>query len=169
MYRKLTHTDLYLQWDSHHNLAAKHVSYVSSPTGLKQFALDQSSLIRKFNTLERLYPGVNNPNWLWTGSKVSLLPATSRKVIAKKTAQAKGATVQMVTPQKGPPKDKPSTDHIVMPYTQDLGESIKKICSNYGNQIHFKGNRTLKQLLVKPKDQDPIDNISGAIYMYQCE
>ena len=30
------------------------------------------------------------------------------------------------------------------------------------------GNRTLKQLLVKPKDQDPIDKKSGTIYVYQC-
>ena len=42
------------------------------------------------------------------------------------------------------------------------------ICSNYGIQTHFKGNRTLKQLLVKPKDQDPTDKKSGVIYMYQC-
>ena len=41
-----------------------------------------------------------------------------------------------------------------------------KICSKYGIQTHFKGNRTLKQLLVKPKDQDPMDKKSGAIYMY---
>ena len=74
----------------------------------------------------------------------------------------------MVTPQKGPPKDKLNVSHIVTPYTQGLGESIKRICSKYGTQTHFKGNRTLKHLLVKPKDQDPIDKKSGAIYMYQC-
>ena len=55
-----------------------------------------------------------------------------------------------------------------MPYTQGVGESIKKICDKYGIQAHFKGNRTLKQLLVKPKDQDPMDKKSGYIYMYQC-
>ena len=33
--------------------------------------------------------------------------------------------------------------------------------------MHFKGNRTLKQLLVIPKDQDPTDK-SGVIYSYQC-
>ena len=60
------------------------------------------------------------------------------------------------------PKDKPSIGHIVIPYTQGLGESIKKICSKYGIQTHFKGNRTLKQLLVKPKDQDSIDKKSRA-------
>ena len=75
--------------------------------------------------------------------------------------------MQIVTPEKESPKDKPSVGHIVIPYTQGLEESIK-ISGKYGIQAHFKGNRTLKQLLVKPKDQDPMDKISGSIYMYQC-
>ena len=66
------------------------------------------------------------------------------------------------------PQDKPSIEHIVIPDTQGLGESIKKVCNKYGMQTHFKENRTLKQLSVEPKDQDPIDKKSGAIYMYQC-
>ena len=33
---------------------------------------------------------------------------------------------------------------------------------------HFKGNMTLRQLLVKPKDQDPKKKKSGVIYSYQC-
>ena len=67
-----------------------------------------------------------------------------------------------------PPKDKPIVGHTVIQYTQGLGESIKKICNKHWIQTHFKGNRTLKQLLVKPKDQDLIDKKSGAVYMYQC-
>ena len=56
--------------------------------------------------------------------------------------------------------------HIVIPYTQGLCESIKKICGRYGIQTHFKGGRTIKNLLVSPKD--PMVNQSGAIYWYQC-
>ena len=58
--------------------------------------------------------------------------------------------------------------HIVIPYTQGLCESIKKICGRYGIQTHFKGGRTIKNLLVSPKDKDPKVNQSGAIYWYQC-
>ena len=61
-----------------------------------------------------------------------------------------------------------SKGHIVIPYTQGLCESIKKICGRYGIQTHFKGGRTIKNLLVSPKDKDPIVNQSGAIYRYQC-
>ena len=58
--------------------------------------------------------------------------------------------------------------HIVIPYTQGLCESIKKICGRYGIQTHFKGGSTIKNLLVSPKDKDPMVNQSGAIYWYQC-
>ena len=49
-----------------------------------------------------------------------------------------------------------------------MGESFKTICGKYGIHTHFKGNSTLKQLLVRPKDQDPNDKKSGVIYSYQC-
>ena len=58
--------------------------------------------------------------------------------------------------------------HIVIPYTQGLCESIKKICGRYGIQTHFKGSRTIKSLLVSTKDKDPMVNQSCAIYWYQC-
>ena len=45
---------------------------------------------------------------------------------------------------------------------------IKKICGRYGIQTHFKGGRTIKNLLVSPKDKDPIVNQSGTFYWYQC-
>ena len=57
--------------------------------------------------------------------------------------------------------------HIVIPYTQGLCASIKKICSRYGIQTHFKGNSTNKNLLVSPKDKDPMANKGWAIYWFQ--
>ena len=61
-----------------------------------------------------------------------------------------------------------SKGHIVIPYTQGLCEIIKKICGRYGIQTHFKGGSTIKNLLVSPKDKDPVVNQSDAIYWYQC-
>ena len=46
--------------------------------------------------------------------------------------------------------------------------SIKNICGRYGIQTHFKGGRTIKNLMVSPKNRDPMVNQSGAIYWYQC-
>ena len=57
---------------------------------------------------------------------------------------------------------------MVIPYTQGIAESFKNICGKYGIQTYFKGNTTIKQALMKPKDQDPKDKKSGVIYSYQC-
>ena len=57
---------------------------------------------------------------------------------------------------------------IVVPYTQGLCESIKKICGRYGIQTHFKGSNTIRNLLVSAKDKDPMVSNSGAIYWFQC-
>ena len=72
------------------------------------------------------------------------------------------------TARRDSTKHKYSKGHIVIHCIQGLGESIKKICRKYGIQTHFKGNRTINNILVKPKDKDPLDRQSGAIYWYQC-
>ena len=69
---------------------------------------------------------------------------------------------------RDPNKEKYSKEHIVIPYTQRLGESIKKRCNKYGIQTTIMGNRTIKEMLVKPKDKDPMSKRSGDIYWYQC-
>ena len=58
--------------------------------------------------------------------------------------------------------------YIVIPYTQGLCKSIEKIYSKYCIETHFKGNSTIKNLLFSPKDKDPMENKSGAIYWFQC-
>ena len=45
--------------------------------------------------------------------------------------------------------------HIVIPYTQGLCESTKKICGRYGIKTHFKGGSTIKNLLVSPRTKTP--------------
>ena len=57
---------------------------------------------------------------------------------------------------------------VVTPYTKGVVESFKHICGKYGIKVHFKGNTTIKQVLMKPKDQDPNDKKSGVIYNFQC-
>ena len=51
---------------------------------------------------------------------------------------------------------------------QGITESFKNICGKYDIQTYFKGNITLKQVFMKPKDKDPKDKKSGIIYSYQC-
>ena len=63
--------------------------------------------------------------------------------------------------------NKNTVGQVVIPYTKGIGKSIKQVYGKYGIQVHFKGNSTIKEALMKPKDQDPRDNKSGVIYSYQ--
>ena len=58
--------------------------------------------------------------------------------------------------------------YLIIPYTKGLVESFKHTCGKYGTQTYFKGNTTIKQVLMKPKDQDPKEKKSGVIYSFQC-
>ena len=55
----------------------------------------------------------------------------------------------------------------MVPYTKGLSESFKSICGKCGIQNYFKGNTTIKQILTRPKGQDPKDSRSGVIYSYK--
>ena len=59
--------------------------------------------------------------------------------------------------------------YITVPYIKGLGESVKNTCKKYGIQVFFKGGKTIKDLLMAPKDKDLITQKSGVIYRYKCD
>ena len=54
-------------------------------------------------------------------------------------------------------------------YTKGLSESFKNTCKKHGIQVYFRGGKTIKDLLVAPKDKDLITKRSGIIYRFICE
>ena len=156
VYRKPTHTDQYLQWDSHHHLSAK-FSVIQTLSHRASIVCSNPELLQKEKQhLRKALTKCNYPKWALDKVEKRLNRST-RQVNdgGNNSAQPANHEVQ-------------SKGHIVIPYTQGLCESIKKICGRYGIQTHFKGGKTIKNLLVSPKDKDPILNQSGAIYRYQC-
>ena len=59
--------------------------------------------------------------------------------------------------------------YMVVPYYKGLSESIKRSCRKCRVQVHFKGGLTIKNLLMAPKDKDPIFKKSRVIYRYKCD
>ena len=59
--------------------------------------------------------------------------------------------------------------HIVVPYHQGLSESFERTCKKYGIEVHLKGGHTIKDLLMAPKDKDPILKKCGVVYRYKCD
>ena len=107
-------------------------------------------------TSGRLSPNANTLNGLWTRWRKDSTGLPDRSMMEALTVPNQA---NHEVQNKG---------HIVIPYTLGLCESIKKICGRYGIQTHFKGGRTIKNLLVSSKDKDPMVNQSGAIYWHGC-
>ena len=157
VYRKPTHTDQYLQWDSHHHLSAKFsvihtLSHRASTVCSKPELLQQEK-----DHLRKAFTKCKYPKWA--------LEKVEKRLNRSTREVSDGVSNQAAQPATNEVKNK---GHIVIPYTQGLCESIKKICDRYGIQTHFKGGRTIKNLLVSPKDKDPMVNQSGFLYWYQC-
>ena len=143
-------------WDSHHHLSAR-FSVIQTLSHRASIVCSNPELLQKEKQhLRKALTKCNYPKWALDKVEKRLNRST-RQVNdgGNNSAQPANHEVQ-------------SKGHIVIPYTQGLCESIKKICGRYGIQTHFKGGKTIKNLLVSPKDKDPILNQSGAIYRYQC-
>ena len=79
-----------------------------------------------------------------------------RKRLNKPSSEASdGANNQGTTGAQPATKEVKTKGHIVIPYTQSLCESIKKICGGYGIQTYFKGSNTNRNVIVSPKGQRP--------------
>ena len=59
--------------------------------------------------------------------------------------------------------------YITVPYSKGLSESFKNTCKKHGTQVYFRGGKTIKDLLVSPKDRDHITQKSGIICRYKCD
>ena len=66
-------------------------------------------------------------------------------------------------------KSNTGRNYITVSYIKGLSESFKNICKKHGIQVYFKGDKTIKDLLVAPKDKDYITKKSGNIYRYKCD
>ena len=160
VYRKPTHTDQYLQWDSHHHLSAKFSVIHTLCHRAKTVSSKPELLQQEKDHLRKAFTKCKYPKWALDKVEKRLNRSTSEVI--------DGVNHQGTTGSQAANNEVKTKGHIVIPYTQGLCESIKKICGRYGIQTHFKGGSTIKNLLVSPKDKDPMVNQSGAIYWYQC-
>ena len=152
VYRKPTYTDQYLQWDSHHPISFKYGVVGTLFHRAKTISSNNQGLQQEEEHLNRALGNCNYPRWALIRVKISLNnPAQKNKKKNKNTQQ------------NNTPKP-----YITVPYYKGLSESVKNKCSNFGVQVYFKGGTTIKNLLVKPKDKDPMMKKSGVIYSYKC-
>ena len=153
VFRKATHTDLYLQWDSHHTLPSKYSVVGTLFHRAKTICSDPQLLKQEEDHLYKALSTCKYPAWALNRIKMKMRNPNIRR---NNNNQKKSRT------------DTNQKPYIIVPYQRGLSESFKKTCNNHEVQVYFKGGTTIKNLLMAPKDQDPIKSRSGVIYRFKC-
>ena len=134
--RKPTHTDLYLPWDSNHHLSAKY-SVIKTLTHRAHSICSNPQLLEKeLNHLETVLGHCKYPKW------------AIRRMLNQQHRKENKQTARRTT--NNPIKK----SHVVIPYVPGICESIKNIGKKHGMAVYFKGGKTLKNILVSPKNKD---------------
>ena len=147
VYRKPTHTDQYLQWDSHHNLSAMFSVISTLSHRAKTVCSNPELLKQEKENLRKALTQFKYPKWALDKVEKRLNRSSSEAIDGVNTQGTNGTSAAT--------KEVKSKGHIVITYTQGLCESIKKICGRYGIRTHFKGGSTIKYFLVSPRTKTP--------------
>ena len=150
VYRKPTHTNQYLQWDSHHAMSNKYSAISSLLHRAKDICSNKQLLEEEQKQIQEALQTCKYPAW-----------AINRMKIKISTPRNKNNNNQDNRPTY--------KNFVTVPYNEGLSETFKNVCKRYGIQVHFKSGKTIKDELVAPKDQDHITKKSGIIYRYKCD
>ena len=133
VFRKPTHTDLYLQWNSHHTLPSKYSVIGTLLHRTKTICSDPQLLKQEEDHLYKALSTCKYPAWALNRIKMKTRNPTIKR---NNNNQNKSGT------------DTTQKPYIIVPYQRGLSESFKKTCNNHGVQVYFKGGTTIK----KPPD-----------------
>ena len=118
VYRKPTHTDQYLQWDSHHSLSAK-FSVINTLSHRAQTVCSNPELLKQEKEhLRKALTKCKYPKWA--------LDKVEKRLNKPSSEAIDGVSNQGTNSILAATREVKSKGHIVIPYTQGLCESIKK-------------------------------------------
>ena len=152
VYRKDTHTDQYLLFDSHHPLVHK--------LGVIRTLFHRADIISSNETIKQeehnhLKSALGRCGYHdWTFHK-ALTPHKTTSINPSLNDQDKNKPIKR--------------NNITIPYVAGLSEKLRRIFSQHQIPVSFKPTNTLRQKLVHPKDKPSKDKISNIVYAIQCD
>ena len=127
-------------WDSNHTVSSKY-SVVDTLHHRAQIICFSLQLLQQEEKhLQQALTKCKYPAWALNRVKIQTKPTTNKN--RRGTDNSDNSSNQ-----------KP---YMAVPYYKGVSQSLKKVCNKHGVQVCFKGGNTIKNLLVAPKDQDPI-------------
>ena len=136
VFRKTTHTDLYLQWDSHHTIPSKY-SVAGTLYHRATTVCSNLQLLQEEEEEEDHFKALRRCKYhMWVIHRARM---KSQNLNRNRTRR-----IQIQTGQNSNKQNL----YMVVPYHQGLSERIKKTCNKFGVQAHFKGGQTIKSFLI---------------------
>ena len=117
VFRKPTHTDLYLQWDSHHTISSKYSVAGTLYHRAKTICSDPQLLKKEEDHLCQALQKYKYPTWAINRAKLK-----SQNPSRSTNRNNNNQTGQNITNNKNV--------HMMVPYQQGLSERIKNTCKN---------------------------------------
>ena len=155
VYRKETHTDQYLNFQSNHPLEHKIGVVKTLAYRAKTVVSEREDRRKELEHLRGALKCKGYPDWILRELKED--NSDEREV---KTPEPVKETSDKERNKKTP---------VVIPYIKGFSEQIRLVLGKYGIPTYFKPTNTLRQLLVKPKDPVDKENVVGPVYKIKCE
>ncbi|TWW61021.1 hypothetical protein D4764_05G0011110 [Takifugu flavidus] len=144
VYRKPTHTDQYLQFDSHHPLEHKLGVIRTLQHRAREIPTTSQGRKKEQDHIKTALKTCGYPDWAFT--------KTSRKP----------------DPSKGE-EERNKRCSVSIPYLSGISEKFRRILQKHDIPVHFKPSNTLRWRLVHPKDKTPRPKQSNVVHAVQCQ
>ena len=158
VYRKPTHTDQYLHWDSNHHITAKQSVYNTLAHRAKTVSSTQELLDKELSHIKTALQHCQFPTWALNQWEYKF----------KQPSQDNNTNTNNPSNSNNQDSNSNYKTTIVVPYIPHTADRFKKLCKSRGIQVYFKGTNTLRTTLGNHKDKDPKTKQTGLIYQYHC-
>ena len=160
VYRKPTHTDQYLHWESNHFITAKHSAYNTLAHRAKVGPSNPTASSKEQDHIRRALQSCLLPTWALNRLQHNFEHKHKRDANPTDTNNHNTSGTTDHNKQR-------NNFHGGSIYT-GIGRNVLEACNKQGLQVHFKGTNTIKSLLMAPKDKDNKLQQSGVICKYKC-
>ena len=145
VHRKPTHTDRYLDYNSNHPISAK-LSVIHTVILRAKQVCSTPEFIAK--EMDHLHKGLQDNHY-------PTQPFQQGKPKQEANKKPKPSTVKFIEGAR-----------VVIPYIKGLSEQYRHTLAKH--RVFFKGTRTIKSLLIHPKDPIPDAQKTDIIYHWKC-
>ncbi|XP_072039403.1 uncharacterized protein [Amphiura filiformis] len=152
IYRKKTHTDQYLNFDSQHPLHQKLGVIRTLFDRMDSIVTEEEDKKEEEQKIRTALQNCGYPRWAMDRVKQQISTSKIKSNSSKKSTD-----------------DNPSKGMVVLPYVAGLSEKLKRIFWKHKIATAMKPHNTIKSLLVHPKDKRETNQMCEVVYNIDCK